>query len=145
MAGYALKLKRKLNKILSFMSQNAEKFSKRPGKDFSRKGKLGIEKTLSILLSMEGKSLNNELLTYFSCAKYSPTASAFVQSRAKLHPEALPFLFSRFVKASDAKLLYKGLRLFAVDGTPSRSRSRPKIRTLWLSILIGCSLSICCT
>ncbi len=117
MAGYALKLKRKLNKILHFMSQNAEEFSKRPGKDFSRKGKLGLEKTISILLSMEGKSLNNELLTYFSCAKDSPTASAFVQSRAKLHPDALPFLFSRFVKASDAKLLYKGLRLFAVDGT----------------------------
>lgn len=117
MAGYALKLKRKLNRILHFMSQNAEEFSKRPGKDFSRKGKLGLEKTISILLSMEGKSLNNELLTYFSCAKDSPTASAFVQSRAKLHPDALPFLFSRFVKASDAKLLYKGLRLFAVDGT----------------------------
>lgn len=117
MAGYALKLKRKLNRILHFMSQNAEEFSKRPGKDFSRKGKLGLEKTISILLSMEGKSLNNELLTYFSCAKDSPTASAFVQSRAKLHPDALPFLFSRFGKASDAKLLYKGLRLFAVDGT----------------------------
>lgn len=117
MAGYALKLKRKLNRILHFMSQNAEEFSKRPGKDFSRKGKLGLEKTISILLSMEGKSLNNELLTYFSCAKDSPTASAFVQSRAKLHPDALPFLFSRFVKTSDAKLLYKGLRLFAVDGT----------------------------
>ena len=117
MASYALKVKRKLNKILRFMSQNAENFSKRPGKDFSRKGKLGIEKTISILLSMEGKSLNNELLTYFSCAKDSPTASAFVQSRAKLHPEALPFLFSNFVKASNTKILYKGLRLFAVDGT----------------------------
>ena len=117
MAGYALRLKRKLNRILHFMSQNTGKFSKRPGKDFSRKGKLGFEKTISILLSMEGKSLNNELLTYFSCSKDSPTASAFVQSRAKLHPGALPFLFNRFVKASDSKLFYKGLRLFAVDGS----------------------------
>lgn len=117
MAGYALRLKRKLNRILHFMSQNTGKFSKRPGKDFSRKGKLGFEKTISILLSMEGKSLNNELLTFFSCSKDSPTASAFVQSRAKLHPGALPFLFNHFVKASDSKLFYKGLRLFAVDGS----------------------------
>lgn len=117
MAGYSLKLKRKLRKIIRGMAQHPEKFTVRPGKDFTRKGKLGLKTTLSILLSMEGKSLKNELLTFFSCAEDLPSASAFVQSRAKLSQDALPFLFRRFVASQKAEKLYKNYRLFAVDGS----------------------------
>lgn len=117
MAGYPSRLKRKLRRIIRSMAQHPEQFSVRPGKDFTRKGKLGLETTLSILLCMEGKSLKNELLAFFSCAEDSPSASAFVQSRAKLSPEALPFLFRRFVASQTPKTLYKGYRLFAVDGS----------------------------
>ena len=117
MAGYPLRLKRKLFKIIRSMAQQPEQFSMRPGKDFTRKGKLGLETTLSILLCKEGKSLKNELLSFFSCAEDIPSASAFVQSRAKLSPEALPFLFKSFVASQNHKLLYKGYRLFAVDGS----------------------------
>ena len=117
MAGYSLKLKRKLLKIMRGMEQHSDQFSMRPGKDFTRKGKLGLQKTLSILLCMEGKSLQNELLSFFSCAEDLPSASAFVQSRAKLSSEALPFLFKRSVAALNTEQLYKGYRLFAVDGS----------------------------
>ena len=117
MAGYSLKLKRKLLKIMQSMAQNPERFAMRPGKDFTRKGKLGLKTTLSILLSMEGKSLNNELLTFFSCSEDLPSASAFVQSRAKLAPEALPFLFKSFVCSQKEEKFHKGYRLFAADGS----------------------------
>lgn len=99
------------------MAQHPERFSMRPGKDFTRKGKLGLKTTLSILLCMEGKSLKNELLSFFSCAEDLPSASAFVQSRAKLAPHALPFLFKSFVASQPSGSLYKGYRLFAVDGS----------------------------
>ncbi len=117
MAGYSLKLKRKLFKIIRGMEQHPEQFALRPGKDFTRKGKLGLQKTLSILLCMEGKSLQNELLSFFSCAEDLPSASALVQSRAKLSSEALPFLFRSSVAALNPEQLYKGYRLFAVDGS----------------------------
>lgn len=117
MAGYSLQLKRKLLRIIRNMAQHPEQFSMRPGKDFTRKGKLGLKTTLSVLLCMEGKSLKSELLNFFSCAEDLPSASAFVQSRAKLSPEALPFLFKSFVASQNHKLLYKGYRLFAVDGS----------------------------
>lgn len=117
MAGYSLKLKRKLLEIIRGMEQHSEQFSVRPGRDFTRKGKLGLQKTLSILLSLEGKSLQNELLSFFSCTGDLPSASAFVQSRAKLSSEALPFLFKSSVAAFNTKQFYKGFRLFAVDGS----------------------------
>ena len=61
--------------------------------------------------------LNNELLNFFSCAEDIPTASAFVQSRAKLSAEALPFLFRHFVASQKEEQLYKEYGLFAVDGS----------------------------
>ena len=54
MASYALKLKRKLNSIICNMALQPAQFSKRPGKDFTRSGKLGLEKTLAILLNICG-------------------------------------------------------------------------------------------
>ena len=117
MASFPLKLKRKLRKIIRGMAQQPEKFTVRPGKDFTRKGKLGLKTTLSILLSMEGKSLKNELLTFFSCAEDLPSASAFVQSRAKLSQAALPFLFKSFVASQKTTQLYRDYRLLAVDGS----------------------------
>ena len=117
MASYALKLKRKLNSIIRNMALQPAKFSKRPGKDFTRSGKLGLEKTLAILLSMEGKSLNNELMRFFPNSPDLPSASAFVQSRSKLNDDALPFLFKSFVSSQPPKLFYRGYRLLAVDGS----------------------------
>lgn len=116
MAGFKRKIKRILNSCIHQMSLDAKSFSVHPGKDFSRKGKLGFEKTIALLLGMEGKSLNNELLSFFSCAEDTPSASAFVQSRAKLNADALPFLLKSFSSRAP-KQHFKGYRLFAADGS----------------------------
>ena len=69
-------IKRTLMRLIHETAQVAWLFSKRPGKDFSRKSKLGFEKTISVLLAMEGKSLNNELIQYFHGSEHMPSASA---------------------------------------------------------------------
>lgn len=103
--------------ILCEMEQYSWLFSKNPRTDFSRKSKLGFKKTISIILSLEGKSISNELLNYFRCTPDVPSASAFVQCRNKILPEAFEFLFKEFNARCDLPLLYKGFRLLAVDGS----------------------------
>lgn len=98
------------------MSADVERFSVNPGKDFTRKSKIGFEKTIALLLSMEGKSLSNELLSFFSCSEDTPSVSAFVQNRAKLNADALPFLLKSFSSCTPKKY-FKGYRLFAADGS----------------------------
>lgn len=66
---------------------------------------------------MEGKSISNELLDYYDCSKQTPSASAFVQCRKKLLPEAMAFLFHEFTTSCDYDKTYKGFRLLAVDGS----------------------------
>ena len=74
-------------------------------------------KVLSFLLAMEGGTLTSELLKYFGCSAETASASAFVQQRSKLAPEALPALFDLFVQKSQPMQLYKGFRLLAADGS----------------------------
>ena len=71
------------------MAQNACLFSKRPGKDFSRNSKLSFEKTVSILLIMQGKSISKDI----------PDVSSFIKSKEKLTPYTLQTLFKRFVSS----------------------------------------------
>jgi len=106
-----------LRQIISEMSSVSWLYSRRPGHDFTRKSVLGFEETISILLAMEGKSLNNELLKYFNCSENTPTASAFVQCRSKLLPEAMEILFQRFAAGFGSEGTYKGYRLMAIDGS----------------------------
>ena len=124
MSSYAQTLKRQLICLIRQMADNPEQFSKCPGKDFTRTRKLGMERTLSILLAMEGKSLNNELLDYF-CYTEPPSTSAFVQSRAKLHPNALPSLFQKFVASQKSPNFFRGFRLLAADGSTLQIPSNP--------------------
>ena len=112
--------------ILDEMDECSWLFSKNPLSDFSRKSKLGFKKTLSIILSLGSKSIPNELLDYFQCAQDIPSASAFVQSRNKLLPETLEFLFHEFNSRCNPCLSYKGFRLLAIDGSELQTPTNPE-------------------
>lgn len=102
------------------MEQDIASFSKKPGKDFSRKSKLTFSTTVSILLAMQGKSISKELLKFFNYKKKNtPDVSSFFKSKEKLAPNTLQTLFQRFVRVCEdyACETYKGFRLFAVDGS----------------------------
>lgn len=118
MTSYEKKLKTKLYKILEEMEKSPEKFVKNPGKDFTRKSKLSFSKTIDIIIKMEGKSLNKEILDYFSYNKDElVTSSAFVQQRQKISLSAFIYLFYELNKIIKIPKKYKDYRLVAVDGS----------------------------
>ena len=85
--------------------------------DFTRKRKLPFSDVIMIILSMAGCPIREELLDYFDYDIDTATASAFVQARAKILPEAFEELLHLFNKAYPCDETYKGYRLIAVDGS----------------------------
>ena len=83
-------------------------FSKNPATDFSRSRKLDFASTIRFLLSMESGSLQKELLDHFLFSVDTPSASAFSQQRAKLLPDAVPFLFYEFNALFPLEKKYRG-------------------------------------
>lgn len=119
-------IKKKLDESISQLCDVAWMFSSNPGKDFSRNRKLPFKKLISILLSMQGGTLTNELLKYFNCSLDTASSSAFVQQRSKLNSYAFPTLFDLFVRKTDSGKLYKGFRLFAADGSDFKIQNNPE-------------------
>lgn len=85
--------------------------------DFTRKRKLSFTDTMMIILSMAGDPIREELYSYFDYSIDTATASAFVQARSKILPEAFEELLHLFNKAYPCTETYKGYRLIAVDGS----------------------------
>lgn len=119
-------IKKKLDDSISQLCDVSWMFSSNPEKDFSRNRKLPLKKIISILLSMQGGTLTNELLRYFNCSLNTASSSAFVQQRSKLNSYAFPTLFDFFVKKTDTNKLYKGFHLLAADGSDFKIHSNPK-------------------
>ena len=69
--------------------------------------------------------MTTELLKRFDCSLDAASASAFVQQRSKLAPEAFPALFDLFVRKTQPTKLYKGFRLFAADGSDIQIPNNP--------------------
>lgn len=93
-------------------------FSKNPDTNFTRIKKWSFSEIIKFMISMEGKSLKDELYEYFEYAYETPSNSSFNQRRAQILPEAFEFLFKEFTTAfvrEDAK--YKGYKLIACDGS----------------------------
>lgn len=111
--------------IIDEMNDYSWLFSKNPQNDFSRNSKLGFKRALSIILSFGSKSLPNELLDYFQCSQDIPSASAFVQCREKILPEAFNFLLHEFNSRCNYQPAYKGFRLLAIDGSELQIATNP--------------------
>jgi len=75
---------------------------------------------------MEGGSLTNELMKRFGCHADVVSASAFVQQRSKILPEAFETIFRLFAEETDGSSLYNGYRLFAVDGSDVQIPTNPQ-------------------
>ena len=118
-------IKRKLTDAITQLCEVSWMFVKKPGRDFTRKRKLGFHKVVSFLLAMEGGSLTTELLKYFGCSADVATSSAFVQQRGKIDPSAFSALFDLFVQKTDKEKYYKGLRLIAADGSDIHIPTNP--------------------
>ena len=79
---------------------NLDTCVKVPGKDFSRTRKLPLQAMLLMLIGMGSGSLSKELYDWFGYTSSTATASAFVQQRNKIRPEAVKMIFNEFVSST---------------------------------------------
>lgn len=113
---FSEQVKTDLMGIIFKMSSQTDDFVKNPKVDFSRKRKLDFSTFLHLFISMEAGTINDELLRYFSYQD-SITHSAFIQQRAKLSENALPYLFHTFNSLYPFFLYKNKYQLLAADGS----------------------------
>ena len=119
-------LKKTLLSMIEEMGEHPERYAKNPGRDFTRRRSLTLPTLISLILTMDEKSVWKGLLGYFKNGIDTPSASAFVQQRKKLLPCAFEELFRRFTDSLTAQKSFQGYRLLAVDGTSLKSASYPE-------------------
>lgn len=107
----------KFNAEIKRFANRKYEFCNCPGRDFSRNRKQNFESVIRTILSLNGGSLTNELLKIHQFSADSPSASAFIQQRAKLSDHAFPHLFQVLNGTFDRDHRYDGYRLIAVDGS----------------------------
>lgn len=107
------------------VAANPEKYTNRPGVDFSRNRKLPLERLITGIIGMDGGSLSRELLKMFHYSPNSASVSAFVQQREKLKPKALEEIFRSF-SAELSFIPNEPVHLLAVDGTDVQIFADPK-------------------
>lgn len=111
------KAKSALWAIVDAMACDTARFVKNPGKDFTRERKLGFVQLVHFFLCMESGCINHELLKYFYFLPDEvPTASAFIQQRAKLLPETFRHILSQFNLRFLPRRLMGKYSLIAADG-----------------------------
>lgn len=121
------KVKSTLWAIVDAMPRNSARFVKNPGKDFSRDRKLGFVQLVHFLLCMESGCISHELLKYFYFLPGEvPSASAFIQQRAKLLPETFRHILTQFNLRFPTKGLMGKYSLIAADGCEFNIARNPK-------------------
>lgn len=123
---YPYTVMNKLDSILHGADKAAWLLSKSPEKDFSRHRKLPFHRLVKLLIGMEGSALSHEMLNCFHFSRHTPSASAFIQQRAKLRPEAMQYVFSEVNKAFPCHSNPEGYRLIACDGSDLHYAANPK-------------------
>ena len=129
---YATTVKTYLFDIIDEMNLSRWLFTKNPDTDFTREKKWSFSKIIKFMISMEGKSLKDELYEYFDYEYETPSNSSFNQRRAQILPETFEFLFREFTNAFERKdLTYKGYKLIACDGSDLSISLNPNDKTTY--------------
>ena len=111
------KIYRLLEKTIAKIEESKEFYVENPGKNFTRNRKLPMSEVIRTMLAMHGGSLNKELYLRSVQMGETLTASAFVQQRAKIRPEAFIDMIRIFNTYCKDRKTYRGYRLYAVDGS----------------------------
>lgn len=117
MSKHSTQIKTTLLSAIDAMASHVEDFVRTPGKDFTRHRTLDFQTVIRFILSSGSNTLSEELFRFFSMENF-PTASALVQQRDKILPEAFLYLLKTFNQTAQVKpVLFNGYRLLAMDGT----------------------------
>jgi hypothetical protein len=125
MADAALIAKETLHSVIEGLSKDLAGYVTNPQKDFVRERKLPFQKMAGLLIAMGAKSIGRELIEAHVLGGDVPSASAFVQQRAKILPAALKRIFLDFAAKVPARRLYQGFRLLAADGSSVQIARNP--------------------
>ncbi len=109
-------IRKLLMREIEKVSESVEEFCLNPGTDFTRNRKIPVDKLMLSIIGMESGNLTNELLDCYDVSPDTPTASAFVQQRLKLKPEAFETVFHGFSQKINKTNHYE-IPIFAVDGS----------------------------
>lgn len=118
-------VKKLLISEIKSITERFDEFCVKSGKHFTRNRKLPFQTVIKTVLGMESKSLTNELINAFDANPDLPSASAFVQQRCKIKPEAFKAIFNGFT----AKIINEApekLRILAVDGSDIQIATNPE-------------------
>lgn len=123
----ATTVKNVLNTILNGIAACKDDFVVCSGVDFTRNRACPFETTMRIILGMHGGSLRKELIDLFPDINDRITASALVQQRGKIKPDAFIKAFNEFNHATAHydSLNHMGYHLFAVDGSAINIAKNP--------------------
>ena len=113
-----------LNKV-NELSASSWQYTKKPT-DFTRNRKISFSDVLLSTISMQKSASKTELLKYFDFNASVPTASALIQQRKKISPEAFDSLFYSFSNAFFLDKTLKGYDPIAVDGSDIYIPRNPK-------------------
>ena len=92
----AKQVKKLLSSEIRKIASAPEHYCVNPGTDFTRHRKLPMDRLLAGIIGLGGGSLACEIMEMFTCTPETPSASAFIQQRNKLKPNALEDLFHGF-------------------------------------------------
>lgn len=102
------------------------KYAVNPGRDFTRKRKLGFCDIMRMLLTMEADCTKEEIYRYFGRITDAPSKAAFYRQRKKLTADALPNLSSIFNNKLPENLYNGKYRFIACDGSAVDIARDPK-------------------
>lgn len=117
MAHSFLVTKEKLKAAIQNVCRRTSEFVKNPEKDFIKKRKISFADVFHFLLSLEAKSIEKEMLRFWSYSSDTPTESALIQARRKIKISAFEELFHRFTHVLQTGATFYGYQLFATDGS----------------------------
>ena len=129
---YSSWVKEKLLSLINEMDRYHWLFTRNAEKDFSRIKKWSFGEIIKFIISMEGKSIKDELLEHFNFSTETPTNSSFNQRRAQILPDAFEFLFREFTQIVSREQLFHGYRLLACDGSVLTTAPNPQDKETYI-------------
>ena len=117
-------LKELLLSEIQAITEKVDEYCVEPGKNFIRKRKLSFETVVKTIISMESKSLSNEIIDAFDAEPDLPSTSAFVQQRCKIKPDAFKAIFDGFT-SKITNTTSTNIRILAVDGSDVHIATNP--------------------
>lgn len=105
-----------LYNTINELAAEPEKYAVNPGRDFTRRRKMGFHDFLLMFLTMEAGCVREELYRYFGRTADAPSKAAFYKQRQKLRDDALRNLLLAFNRKLGSNLYNGTYRLVACDG-----------------------------